>query len=331
MSQVILVFRKPYSNAFSIEYLFDTLYQEIKARKNKDIQKYELPYSTNGGKSLLFNTLSLTKFKGDIVHITGDTYYSILGAVFSKRIITIHDISFLDRTSGLKRSILKLFWVTLPSRFSHKITVVSQATKEALLKEGNIDPAKIHVIYNFINPVFKPVERKFNNNYPRILQIGTVFNKNIENLVKALKGVPCTLVIIGQLSEVQQKLLAASGIHYINRYSLSTAELHEEYIKADMLTFVSTVEGFGLPILEAQATGLPVVTSNCSSMPEVAGGGALLVNPFDPQSIQNGIIEIIKNKDTRTALVELGYKNVERFSKEKIASDYLELYEALYN
>ena len=323
MSQVILVFRKPYSNAFSIEYLFNTLYYEMKEKKN--IRKYELPYATKGVKSLLSNIFSLTKFKGSIVHITGDTYYSILGAVYCKRIITIHDLSFLNRTQGLKRRILKLFWVTLPSRFSHKITVVSQATKEALLKEENIDPSKVHVIYNFIDPIFKPVKRNFDEKYPRILQIGTNFNKNIENLVKALNCIECTLVIIGGLSEEQKKMLASSGIDYINKFSLSISDLYQEYIKADMLTFVSTIEGFGLPILEAQATGLPVVTSNCSSMPEVAGGGALLVDPFEPQSIQNGIIEIIKNKDKRACLVEKGYINVERFSKEKIASDYLKV------
>ena len=166
MSQIILVFRKPYANAFSIEYLFNTLYGEIK--KQKAVRKYELPYATSGVKSLLSNVFALTKFKGQIVHITGDTYYSILGAVFCKRIITIHDFSFLNRTTGLRRNILKLFWVTLPSKFSHKITVVSQATKEALLQEENIEPSKIHVIYNFIDPIFKPGNKNFNSHHPRI-------------------------------------------------------------------------------------------------------------------------------------------------------------------
>ena len=162
-----------------------------------------------------------------------------------------------------------------------------------------------------------------------ILQIGTDFNKNLENLAKALKNIACTLVIIGRLSVVQKEMLASLGIDYINKFSLSISELYKEYIKADMLTFVSTIEGFGLPILEAQATGLPVVTSNCSSMPEVAGGGALLVDPFEPKSIQEGIMEMIKNKYKRACWVEKGYMNVERFSKEKIASDYLKLYEDL--
>lgn len=327
MSQVILVFRKPYANAFSIEYLFNTLYSEIK--KKKDIRKFELPYATGGIKSLLSNIFSLTKFRGNIIHITGDTYYTILGAVFCKRIITIHDFSFLNRTKGLKRRTLKLFWVTLPSMFAHKITVVSQATKDALLKEEKIDPSKIQVIYNFINPVFQPVKRNFNEDHPRILQIGTDFNKNIENLVKAIKDINCTLVIIGRLSEGQVEMLTLSGIDCINKFSLSVSDLYEEYSKADMLTFVSTIEGFGLPILEAQATGLPVVTSNCSSMPEVAGEGALFVDPFDHRSIQKGIMEIIKNKDKRAGFVEKGYINVQRFSKEKIASDYLKLYEDL--
>lgn len=327
MTEIILVFRKPYSDAFSIEYLFNTLYSEI--NNKSDVRKFELPFATSGITSLFSNIFALTKFRKNIIHITGDTYYSILGAVFCKRIITFHDFSFLDRTNGLKRKILKLFWVTLPARFAHKITVVSQATKEALLKEEKIDPSKIHVIYNFIDPAFQPVKRNFNEHHPRILQIGTNFNKNINNLVKALKGITCTLVIIGPLSALQKETLSFSGIDYINRFSLSISELYEEYAKADLLTFVSTIEGFGLPVLEAQATGLPVVTSNCSSMPEVAGEGALLVDPFDHHSIQKGILEIVKNKDKRTGLVEKGFINVKRFSKEKIASDYLKLYETL--
>ena len=327
MSQIVLVFRKPYANAFSIEYLFNTLYGEIK--EHKSIRKFELPYATSGVKSVVKNAASLTKFKGQIIHITGDTYYSILGAVFCKRVITMHDFSFLNRTTGIKRRMLKLLWVTLPARFSHKITVVSEATKEALLKEENIKPSKIHVIYNFIDPIFKPANKVFNEQRPRILQVGTDFNKNIPNLVKALQNIACSLVIIGRLNEAQKELLVASGINYINKFSLSIADLYEEYRQADLLTFVSTVEGFGMPILEAQATGIPVITSNCSSMPEVAGGGALLVNPNDLQAIQNGIKEIIANKEKRDSLIVQGYKNVERFSKEKIAADYLKLYEAL--
>jgi glycosyltransferase involved in cell wall biosynthesis len=327
MPRVKLIFRKPLANSNSIEFLFHSLFSEINGKL--EIEEYELPRFSSGFGNRLYNVISLCRFRNCIVHITGDSYYAILGAVFCKRLITIHDLSFLTRTKGIKRKILKYFWVTLPTRFAHKITVVSQTTKDVLLKEAPIDPDKVKVIHNFIHPVYRPAERKFNAACPRILQIGTNFNKNMERLVAALEGLSCILVIIGPLSETQKSFLSSSGIGYVNKYSLSVDELHREYIQADLLGFVSTVEGFGLPVLEAQATGLPVVTSNCSSLPEVAGPGAMFVDPFDTQSIRQGIIEIVRNCEKRRALVAAGYENVKRFSKEKVAQDYIKLYQSL--
>lgn len=322
-----MVFRKPNLYSNSIEYLFHTIYQNI--HDELEIREFELPQFSIGLRKRIHNVLTLLRFRKCIVHITGDSYYAILGAIFCKRLITIHDLSFLTRTTGIKRKVLKLFWITLPTRFAHKIVVVSETTKQALLKEQNLNPQKIQVIYNFIDPVYKPVERKFNKSCPRILQVGVDFNKNIDNLVKALEGIACTLVIIGRLSESQKELLASSKINYINKYALTTEELHSEYVKADMMTFISTVEGFGLPILEAQATGLPVVTSNCSSMIEVAGEGALLVNPFNVECMHKGILELSTNEKRRLSCIAVGYVNVKRFSKEKIVSDYLRVYQSL--
>jgi glycosyltransferase involved in cell wall biosynthesis len=325
--EVVLVFRKPYPSAFSIEFLFNTIFWEFK--RQKGFRKHILPYYTSGIKSVVFNVSSLTLFRNKIIHVTGDTYYAILGAVFCKRIITIHDLSFLTRTTGTRKKILKLFWITLPVKFSHKITVVSETTKGELMKEVSVRADKIRVIYNFIDPIYQPYDRFFNSLSPRILQVGTDFNKNIKNLVEALSGLVCTLVIVGKLSQEQKQLLDTSGIEYINRHSLTREELYQEYTLADLMTFVSTIEGFGMPILEAQATGLPVVTSNCSSMPEVAGKGALLVDPFKPESIRRGILEIITSAATRERFVKAGYANTRRFSKEKIAADYLKLYQEL--
>jgi glycosyltransferase involved in cell wall biosynthesis len=322
-----MVFRKPLPSTHSIEYLFHNIFREINGAIAAE--EFELPKFSTGLWNRLLNTYSMLRFRHQVVHMTGDCYYSILGALFSKRLITVHDLSFLTRTSGIKRKVLKLFWVSLPVHFAHKITVVSETTKQTLLKETNISPAKIQVVYNFIDPVYQPVERSFNSESPRILQVGTTFNKNIDNLTKALKGIPCKLMIIGRLSAQQVQLLKTSGIQYENKYSIPIHELHKEYLAADMLTFVSTVEGFGMPILEAQATGLPVITSNCSSMPEVAGGGALLVDPFDPNAIRQGVLEIINNKEKRNRLVETGYRNVKQYSKEKIAADYLSVYQSL--
>ena len=93
-----------------------------------------------------------------------------------------------------------------------------------------------------------------------------------------------------------------------------------------MVVFVSTYEGFGLPILEGNAVGRPVITSNISSMPEVAGDAACLVNPFDEAEIRNGVLKVIKESSYRQELVAKGLINVKRFRPEEIAKQYAELY-----
>ncbi len=98
-----------------------------------------------------------------------------------------------------------------------------------------------------------------------------------------------------------------------------------------MLVFASTYEGFGLPIVEAQATGRPVVTSDTLSMPEVAGDAACLVDPFNVESIRNGILKVIQDTGYREQLVQNGLKNVERFKPESVAMQYLALYRELVN
>ena len=293
------------------------------------MQEFTLPRLSTGFRNRWINTISLTRFKKDIVHITGDTYYAILGAVFCKRLITIHDLSFLDRTSGISREILKLFWVRIPVRYAHIITVVSESTKNAILREVKVAPGKIRVVYNFVDPVYQPVDRNFNSACPRILQVGTDFNKNIGNLAMALEGVNCELVIVGHLSEEQHGQLKKHRIRYENKFALRLDQLHAEYVKADLLTFISTVEGFGLPVIEAQSTGLPVVTSNCSSMPEVAGKGAILVDPFDVASMRSGIMDMISNTEKRNMAVQEGLVNARKYSMEHVALQYLDIYNEL--
>jgi glycosyltransferase involved in cell wall biosynthesis len=104
-----------------------------------------------------------------------------------------------------------------------------------------------------------------------------------------------------------------------------------EYSKASLLTFVSTIEGFGMPILEAQACSLPVITSNCSSMPEVAGDAAIMVDPFNVTAIRNGILDLMSNETLRNELIKKGYENIKRFSKEKVIAQYAGLYQEFEN
>jgi glycosyltransferase involved in cell wall biosynthesis len=110
---------------------------------------------------------------------------------------------------------------------------------------------------------------------------------------------------------------------------LSEQEVIQKYIACDILVFVSFFEGFGLPIIEANAVERVVVTSNISSMPEIAGDAACLVDPYDIPSIRNGIIKVIENDSFREKLIENGRKNKARFTAEHIASQYYHLYKQL--
>ena len=102
------------------------------------------------------------------------------------------------------------------------------------------------------------------------------------------------------------------------------------YQSSNLVTSVSTYEGFGLPILEANAVGRPVITSNIASMPEVGGEAVYYVDPHNVDDIRKGILELIQNADLRDCLIKKGLENIKRFKPEVIAAQYCELYENIY-
>lgn len=263
---------------------------------------------------------------GNVNHITGDVHYLALGLPPSKTILTIHDLRILELAPSLKRKLLKLFWFSLPVRSVRYVTVISQATKEELLRELSVKPEKVRVIPNCVSPHFTYSPKVFCQEQPRILHLGTKENKNLEGLIQALEGISCHLRIIGNLTKQQQELLEKLSITYSNAHNLSFEQVVEEYKLADIVSFVSFYEGFGMPIVEAQATGRPVITSNVSSMPEVAGEGALLVNPHHPEEMRKGLLRLIDEPQLRQELVDKGLKNLERFQPEAVARQYAELY-----
>ena len=129
------------------------------------------------------------------------------------------------------------------------------------------------------------------NKFPKLLVIGTRPNKNLERVIKSLNQLNINLVIVGELSE-NQKLLLKNKINYENFVGISNKHLIKQYLRTDILVFASTYEGFGIPIIEAQKIGRPVITSNLQPLRYVAGNGALLVNPNSIKSIRSGILKI---------------------------------------
>src|SRR6185437_10132045 len=137
------------------------------------------------------------------------------------------------------------------------------------------------------------------------------------------------LDVVGELDDEQREILKRNGIRHEASSGLSQDQLLEKYRDCDLLAFPSTYEGFGLPIVEAQTVGRPVLTSALSPMQDVAGAGACLVDPFDSVAIRQGVLRIINDPVYREQLVQLGWQNVTRFSLEKVTDQYMTLYRRL--
>ncbi len=323
MGKVSLVFRKSSSFFNSIENVFNTLIPYL------ECQKVELPYESKGLLNRIKNILFTIKQKASLLHITGHDHY-LLWWPFKNSILTIHDIEALKRKTGLKRWIFKKLWFDLPIKNAKLVTTISEFSKAELL---SINPYQtpIEVISNPLTLQIEFRAKKFNAVSPRILHIGVKENKNLPRLIEALSTIPCKLVIVGKPSKVVRELLAKHVIQHEIKMNISQHEIIAEYYFCDLLAFVSTYEGFGLPIIEAQAAGRVVLTSNVTSMPEVAGKGALLVDPFSVNEIKEGILKIINDGELRDSLTAHGRSNARRFNPSTIAKQYTALYNKVLN
>ena len=158
---------------------------------------------------------------------------------------------------------------------------------------------------------------------------GAAPNKNLLRLVEALKDITCKLVVIGMPGKKEIEKIEEDKIAYIIKSNLSSEELYREYVNADIVSFVSTFEGFGMPIVEANCVERAVLTSNISSMPEVAGDAACLVDPYDTEDIRKGLLKLIHDKAYREQLIANGRKNKLRFDGQIIAEQYYQLYKRI--
>jgi len=264
-----------------------------------------------------------------------------------KTVVTVHDLGseYLPRAHQLKQR-LYLKWITkYQLKTASKLIAVSNSTKTDLIKKAGIDSKKIEVIYEgFDKNLFKPVKGDVLINSLKefdlvpleyFLFVGTIQpRKNLERLIKAfsinsLARSPKTkLIIVGSkgwlyddIFKLPKKLGIEEKVKFLGR--VEDKQLPALYSGAIALIFPSLFEGFGLPIIEAQASGCPVLISNVSSMPEIAGKGALFVNPYSLEDIIRGIREI---GEIRGELIKKGFENVKRFSWEKCAVQTLKVF-----
>ena len=324
MIKTIFFFRKPFPGYHSIEELFGNIIKHLPT----DIvsQPHVSKYASRGLVKRLYNLLEARRFQQEVNHITGDIHYIAYFLKKNKTLLTIHDLEIVKRNHFIKRYLILLFWFYIPIKRVRYVTVISEFTKKELLKYLQVPAEKIKVIHNCIPGKIAYTPKPFNAACPVILQIGTKAHKNIPNLSEAIKNIPCKLIILGQLDKPLKKQLEWLAIDYENYNDLEYSEIIALYDRSDLVAFVSQYEGFGLPILEAQAIGRPIVTSLAASMPEVAGDGAVLVDPYDVKAIRDAIKQIMNNPELRETLIKAGLENVKRFQPEVIAEEYAKVY-----
>lgn len=317
--------RKPSQGNFSMERVF----AEVRKNLPADItaKRYVSRFTSHGFFKRLYNIFEAAIRQGRINHITGDVHFLTYLMRKNRTILTIHDCVFLhSKMSALSRIIIKFFWYQIPVRRAGYITTISKFSKDQIISITKCKSEKIAVIPDPLLGDFKYFAKNFNQKSPVILQIGTADNKNLFRLAAALEGIKCSLVIIGVLKKEQKLALRKHKIKYMNFYNLTDQEINKQYRNCDLVSFVSTYEGFGMPILEANATGRAVLTSNISPMKEVAGEGACLVDPLDIKQIRQGIKKIISNATYRKHLVKKGLQNSKKYDAKKIAKRYAALY-----
>jgi glycosyltransferase involved in cell wall biosynthesis len=330
MKSISFFFRHPNDIYFSIEKLFHAVAKELSKQPdwNAWIREINLPFKSKLS-TIRKNISFIGQSQSQINHITGDIHYGILGC--SKKninILTIHDCVLLRHypKTNPRYWVIRWLWYQLPVRKADVVTVISENTKKDLLFFTKCSADKIRIIPNFIDPLFMPRPKSFTKHNPKLLFIGSTANKNLERAIEAVEGLGAVMIIVGYLSEKQVDELKRRNIPYRLLNKLSDGEMRDIYAEADILLFPSTYEGFGLPIIEAQATGRPVVTSKLEPMASVSGNAASLVDPYNVESIRKGIKRIIEDEAFRDELIVRGFKNVERFQIKKITQQYIDLY-----
>ena len=204
-----------------------------------------------------------------------------------------------------------------------RIIAVSQFTADQVHDLLNVERSRIRVVHHGVVPRSLP-------NFPRqklVLSVGAVQSrKNSARLIEAFRAMPndWRLVLAGSAGFGANKIITAIRDPRVTITGyLSEPELSDLYSRASIFAFPSLDEGFGMPILEAMAAGIPVITSNRSAMPEIAGGAALLVNPNDTNSISNALLKVSENP---VDMVERGYARAKQFTWTRAARETWRVY-----
>jgi glycosyltransferase involved in cell wall biosynthesis len=283
-------------------------------------------------------------------HLLHEPHYVLPVATRCRSVVTIHDCIHLMFPQYLPGRLAHLYarasmWHA--AKKADRILTVSEASKRDILRFFDVPPDKVTVIYNGIDERFlsppdeermELVRQRYQLDHPFVLYVGNIKpHKNLERLLDAFARVRASgldelrLVIIGDELSKYPPLRQAVHRHRLEKYVRFFGfqpydTLAAFYRLARVFAFPSIYEGFGLPPLEAMACGTPVVTSNVSSLPEVAGGAALLVDPHDAASIAAGLQRAVTDSALRAELTAKGCARARQFSWQKSVASVHRIY-----
>jgi glycosyltransferase involved in cell wall biosynthesis len=282
-------------------------------------------------------------------------HYVLPPLVRCQSVVTIHDCIHLMFPQYLPNRVAFAYAKTsidMAARRATRVMTVSESSKRDILRFVDTEPEKIDVIYNAYDDRFAidpgeeevvRVSERYQLQSEFVLYAGNVKpHKNLERLIKAFylvrkRGLDhLKLVLIGDEISKYTALRRAVHQYQLHKYVRFLGYLPEEtlavmYRLAGVFVFPSLYEGFGLPPLEAMASGTPVVTSNVSSLPEVAGDAAVLVDPYDPSAIAEGIYQVLTDEKLRRDLRHKGVARAGQFSWEQSVRRVRAIYDEVSN
>jgi glycosyltransferase involved in cell wall biosynthesis len=289
---------------------------------------------------------ALTRLRIDVLHSTHHTLP--LRPTSARRVVTIHDVTFLriPQRYPVARRIYMQTTTRFAVRVADAIIVPSQAVRDDVMPLLRVRQDKLHIVYEAAGPQYAPMDRerafatarRYGLEPPYILSVGSLEpGKNRARLIRALhqlrgEGVAHQLAVVGQPAwkhEHDASLVRQLGMDRQVRFLgyVPDVDMPALYNAAAVFAFPSLYEGFGLPVIEAMACGIPVLTSNVSATAEVAGEAALLVDPHSTAEIRDGLARLIADADLRDSLAFRGLARAAEFSWRRAAEETHALYE----
>ena len=269
-------------------------------------------------------------------------------------VVTIHDVAFKtfpDMYHWHDRKIYNLKWQYACNHADH-IICISECTKRDVLEFYNVPEHKVEVVYQPVNPIYytplapntqepkNSTIQGLTNSGPYMLYVGAINSrKNLLGIVKAMELMPkdvlLPLVVVGGGGSYKQKVqayIAEKGMEkwFVWPDMVDKVALQRLYTHAEMLVYPSFYEGFGLPVVEAQLCGCPVVTSNVSSLPEAGGPFALQADPNNPEDISEKMTRLLTDTELRQQAIEGGRQYAaETFDPKRLARQLMGVYEKI--